>query len=52
MSSELLYRFLDFFSLSKSKYRKHVVPFPMDSEIIISPHAYGKIVGFYTANSF
>jgi hypothetical protein len=52
MSSELLYRFLDFFSLSKSKYRNHVVPFPMDSEIIISPHAYGKIVGFYTSNSF
>lgn len=52
MSFEFFYRFFDFFSLSKSKYRNHVVPFPMDSQIIISPNAYGKIVGFYTSNSF
>jgi hypothetical protein len=52
MSSRLLYRFFDFFSVSKTKYRNHVVPFPTESEIIISPNAHGKIVGFYTSNSF
>lgn len=52
MSSKLLYRFFDFFSASKSKYRNHVVPFPIDSQIIISPNAHGKIVGFYTSNTF
>ncbi|CDM58088.1 hypothetical protein LPU83_2432 [Rhizobium favelukesii] len=52
MSSKLLYRFFDCFSASKSKYRNHVVPFPIDSQIIISPNAHGKIVGFYTSNTF
>lgn len=52
MSSKLLYRFFDFFSASESKYRNHVVPFPIDLQIIISPNAHGKIVGFYTSNTF
>ncbi len=49
--NSMLYRFIDLFSASKSKYRDHVVPFPLDSQIIISPAAHGKIVGFYTSNS-
>ncbi|MBZ9789072.1 glycosyltransferase family 77 protein [Rhizobium sp. 3T7] len=52
MSSNLVYRFIDLFSASKSKYRDHIVPFPNDSQIIISPATHGEIVGFYTSNSF
>jgi len=52
MTTKLFYQFIDLFSASKSKYRNHVVPFPMDSEIIITPASDGNIVAFYTSNSF
>jgi hypothetical protein len=47
----LLYKCLDFFSASKSKYRNHLVPFPTQPDKA-SPHAVsGTIVAFYTKDS-
>ncbi len=51
MSNNTLHKFFDFFSPSKARYRKHIVPFPSNSEISVSTGAGGKIVGFYTTDS-
>ncbi len=52
MKKKLLYRFLDLFSASVSKYRNHLVPFPTDGEVVKSASpAFGDVVGFYTSNS-
>jgi hypothetical protein len=48
---KLLYKCLDFFSASKSKYRKHLVPFPRQPERALPQAVAGKIVAFYTSNS-
>ncbi len=47
----LLYKFLDFFSASKSKYRNHLVPFPTHANRALPQAVAGTIVAFYTKDS-
>ncbi|MDM9646811.1 putative nucleotide-diphospho-sugar transferase [Rhizobium sp. S163] len=48
---KLLYKCIDFFSASKSKYRNHLVPFPTQPDRASPQAVGGAIVAFYTKNS-